>query len=349
MRDFPDTTAEDETLSSVEEITSYCKAYKGADTRQSLFQLVTTLALFACVIGLMLYSTGVSYGLTAILVVPAAGLLTRLFVFQHDCGHGSFFISRRANNLVGRCLGILTVTPYDFWRRAHNMHHATSGDLDRRSIGAIDTITLQEYRSLSKTRQWLYRLYRNPLVLLLFGTPLYILILQRIPYKQSSFFHDGYKSLPVSSIWKSIMGTNAALVVFYGSLAYIVGPVPLLSVYLPVLIVTAWIGGWLFFIQHQFEETYWEKNQSWNSQEAALMGSSYYVLPKILQWFTGSIGLHHIHHLCSQIPNYKLQKCMDAKPELGHINRMTIGESMKCIRLRLWDEEKGHMVDIAGK
>ncbi len=329
---------------SVKDIAAHCNSYKGSDAKRSISQLITTLVLFAITCGLMLYSMDISYWITAFLTLPAAGLLTRIFIFQHDCGHGSFFASKKANDWTGRFLGLLTVTPYDFWRRAHNLHHATSGDLDRRSIGGIDTITVREYQSLSKWRKFTYRLYRNPLVLLILGTPFYVMILQRIPHNQSTHFHEGYKTLPMASIWKSMMFTNAAIVVFYGTLSLFVGLGPLLTIYLPILIVTSWAGGWLFFIQHQFEDAYWQGNKNWDRQEAALMGSSYYALPKILQWFTGNIGLHHIHHLCSKIPNYKLQECMDARPELKNINRLTLRESLKSLPLKLWDEQKNKMV-----
>ncbi|GJL86187.1 MAG: hypothetical protein DHS20C02_19620 [Micavibrio sp.] len=330
----------------VKEIAEHCKTYKGSDAKRSIFQLATTLALFIGTCGLMLYSLNISYWITALLVLPAAGLLIRIFIFQHDCGHGSFFNSKAANDWTGRLLGVLTVTPYDFWRRAHNKHHATSGDLDRRSIGGIDTITVREYQALSKPHQLAYRIYRNPFVLLILGTPFYVMILQRFPFNQATNFYENYQTVSVSSIWKSIMLTNAAIVVCYGSVAFFVGLGPLLAIYLPTLMVTAWIGGWLFYIQHQFEDTYWEENKNWNIQEAALLGSSYYALPKIVQWFTGNIGLHHIHHLCSRIPNYKLQECMDARPELESINKLTFLDSLKCVSFKLWDEQKGKLVSF---
>ncbi len=332
----------------VREMAEHCNGYKGADTKRGIFQLTTTLALFAGACWLMHYGLHSSaFWITALLLLPAAGLLTRVFIFQHDCGHGSFLNSKKANDWTGRLLGILTVTPYDFWRRAHNLHHATSGDLDRRSIGGIDTITVSEYRALSKWKQWGYRLYRNPFILLLFGTPFYTIIGQRLPFNESTGFYEGYKTLPRSSIWQSVMLTNVGIAVFYGTFALFVGWGPLLAVYLPILVVTAWIGGWLFYIQHQFEDTYWEKNEDWDIHEAALLGSSYYALPRVLQWFTGNIGLHHIHHLCLKIPNYKLQECMDSYPELRTINRLTLRESLSCLKFKLWDEEKNQLVPFS--
>ncbi len=330
----------------IKEVTAHCQMYQGADTKRSIFQLVITLALFAIVCSMMFYSLSTSYWITLCLAFPAAGLLTRIFIFQHDCGHRSYFKSKSANDWVGRCLAVLTVTPYDFWRRAHNKHHMTSGDLDRRSIGGIDTVTVREYQAFSKGQKLLYRLYRNPFLLLILGTPFYVIVLQRIPLNKSFDFHDGYQTLTIASIWKSVFLTNIAIVGFYGGVALLIGIGPLLAVYLPILVITSWIGGWLFFVQHQFEDTYWEKHKNWDRRESALMGSSYYALPKILQWFTGNIGLHHIHHLCCGIPNYKLQDCMSARPELGTINRLTIRESLKSLSLYLWDEKKGKLVQV---
>ena len=341
------TGPEDTSTVDVAAIAAHCKDYKGADTWRSLFQLVTTLSLFAACLGVMFYTLGISYGLTLLMVPLTAGLLIRLFIVQHDCGHGSFFNSKKANNWTGRFIGLLTFTPYDFWRRAHNMHHATSGDLDRRSIGGIDTITIKEYRSLSKRMQLFYRIYRNPVFMIIFGTPFYTVIMQRFPINQGTNFYENYKTLTAESIRQSILLNNVSLLVFYGAFAWLLGPINVLAVYLPVLVVTSWIGGWLFFVQHQFEDAYWEKHEEWDALESALMGSSYYALPKILQWFTGNIGLHHIHHLCAQIPNYKLQPCMDARPELAEINKLGFWESFKCPQLKLWDEELKKMVPLS--
>ncbi|MGQ0528201.1 MAG: fatty acid desaturase [Alphaproteobacteria bacterium] len=333
---------------SAEDLHEHCEGYKGADTKRSISQLLTTFIFLALVCSLMLYGIQSSaLWITGLLLLPAAGLLTRVFIFQHDCGHGSFFKSKKANDWTGRFLGLLTLTPYDFWRRAHNMHHATSGDLDRRSIGGIDTITVKEYRALPKWKQWGYRLYRNPVAMLIFGTPFYTIIGMRLPFNQSMGFFEGYKTLPKSSIWKSVMLTNVGLVVFYGALSFVIGWAPILTVYLPVLIVTTWIGGWLFYVQHQFEDAYWERNKDWDIYEASLRGSSYYALPPILQWFTGNIGLHHIHHLCLKIPNYKLQECLNALPELGKINKLTLRESLGCMGFKLWDEEQNKMVPFS--
>ena len=322
----------------VKVILEHCKQYRGASASSSVFQLLTTIPLFFLNLVAVYLALDVSYFLSLLLAVPAAGLLTRLFIFQHDCGHGAFFNSRKHNDWTGRLISLFTFTPYDFWKRAHNLHHSTSGNLNKRSIGAIDTITVSEFRAMSPMKRLAYILYRNPLVLLILGTPFYVIFAQRLPFNQSFHFYDDYKTLPPKSIVKSIIGTNISLLLFYGVVGYVVGYGVLLMVYAPVLIMTAWIGGWLFYIQHQFEETYWEYNDDWNVHEAALLGSSYYQLPKVVQWFTGNIGLHHIHHLCSTIPNYKLQPCMDAMPKLSEINRMSFRESLKSLDLKLWDE-----------
>ncbi len=328
------------------EIAAHCNAYKGADKWRSIFQLTTTLGLFIMACSLMFYSLNFSYWVTILLTFPTAGLLARIFIFQHDCGHGSFFVSKKANDWTGRFLSTLTAIPYDFWRRSHNIHHSTSGNLDRCGVGDIDVITVKEYQALSKWKKALYRIYRNPFVLLIVGTPLYIMLMQRIPYNQGAYFRDTYKTLSLSITWKSTMLTNVTLILFYGSISLLVGIIPLVSIALPILIVAAWFYGWAFFVQHQFENTHWERNENWSRQEAALMGSSYFALPKVLQWFSGNIGLHHIHHMCSTIPNYKLQECMDARPELKEINKLTLLQSLKCARLKLWDEEKKRLVAI---
>ncbi len=330
----------------IKQIAAHCMSYQGADEMRSVFQLITTVILYVAILIAAYYSMQISYWLTALLIILAAGLLTRLFTLQHDCGHGSFFKTKKMNDWTGRFLSLFTVTPYDFWRRSHNIHHATSGNLDHRNVGGVETITVKEYQSYTPLKKFLYRIYRNPVFLLMFGTPIYILLASRIPHTERSMFYDNGKSLSGYSRWKSSILTTLSLTLFYGVMAYFVGVNMLLLVILPTLILTSWIGGWLFFIQHQFEDTYWDGSENWKLQEASLHGSSYYKLPKILQWFTGNIGLHHIHHLCSKIPNYKLQECMDARPELRDINQITFWKSLKCMRLKLWDEDKKCLVNF---
>lgn len=329
------------------DVERHCRQYGGADSVRSALQLALTLFLYFGTFALAVYAQSFSVLASLPFIIVAGGLLTKVFIIQHDCGHGSFFASKAANTWIGRGLSLLTFTPYDFWRRAHNLHHATSGDLDRRSIGAIDTVTVREYLALSEPMQRKYRLYRNPILLIFVGTPLYTLIFQRIPLNIATHFYEDYKTLSAESMFSSIMTTNFFLLAFYAALGGILGFSVLLTVVLPIVVITTWIGGWLFYVQHQFEDTYWQRNKDWTAKDSALMGSSYYKLPKVMQWFTGSIGLHHIHHLCPSIPNYKLQECMDARPELGTINVLTFRDSLKCLRLKLWCEDRQKLVTFA--
>lgn len=323
----------------------HCQAYKGAETARSLFQLVTTLGLYVGLVAAMLYAYHrEAYWFVALGMLPAAGLLVRLFIIQHDCGHRSFFNQAWANTLVGQLISILTFTPYDFWRRAHNMHHASSGNLSKRCAGSIDTLTVREYNELPAREKLLYRMFRHPLVVLLIGAPVHVFIMQRLLPVQSVPFLQDFHPMPVAQSWRSIMGLNVAIVVLYGLMGHFVGWGAFFLAYLPIVAITAWAGGWLFFVQHQFENTYWKPENEWNYYAAALYGSSYYVLPKWLQWFTGNIGLHHIHHFCALIPNYKLQACLDANADLQQMNRLTFWSSLKCVRWALWDETKGKMV-----
>jgi len=317
---------------------AHCAAYKGADTGKAVLQIISTAIPFIATLSVMFYMVERSYALTLLLSLPAAGLLIRFFIIQHDCGHGSFFPSRLANDTLGRTLSILTVAPYGLWRRSHAQHHASSGNLERRGIGDIDTLTVNEYLSLNHMQRLKYRLYRNPAFLLLFGVPFYFLVLHRLPW--------GHPYRPRET-WRSVTGTNLGMLGFYGLLTLLLGWKSMLLVALPIVIIASIIGGWLFFVQHQFEDTFWEESKDWNFQVAAIYGSSYYVLPKILQWFTGNIGLHHIHHLCSMIPNYRLQDCIDANPELQNINRLTLWQSFKCVHLKLWDEKNRRLIGFA--
>lgn len=318
------------------QLAAHCRAYRVPDLRRGVTQLVTTSVLFAALAAAMLVSVAYEYyWVSAVLTLPAGGLLVRLFIIQHDCGHGSFFRSRAANDLLGRAISLVTLTPYSVWRQAHAVHHATSGNLDRRGIGDINTLTVAEYRALPRFRRAAYRLYRHPIVQLLIGAPYQFILRQRLPFGQSFLTRRA---------WRSIISLNLAAVGLYGGAVLLLGYESLLIVYLPILVIAAWIGGWMFFIQHQFEDTYWRSGKDGDFHVAALLGSSYYVLPRILNWFTGNIGLHHIHHLCGKIPNYRLQECLKASPELQNINRLTFFQSLNSVRLTLWDEDQRKMV-----
>lgn len=323
-----------------DQIVRHCSAYRDAKISHALFQLANTVAPYAVLFGLMLYLAVNGHTLFAFaLAVPAGGLLVRLFVIQHDCGHGSFFPSSRANTWTGRVLSIFTVTPFDSWKRAHALHHASNGDLGRRGTGDILTLTRREYLARSKLKRLAYRLYRNPVGLILIGSPLNFLILQRLPFAVG---------LPWRTALRDVLTLDAMLVGLIALLCVTTGGVwPTLLVVLPHIIVASWLGGWLFFVQHQYEDVTWMTGDTWSLQKAALEGSSHYVLPPLLQWFSGNVGLHHIHHLNSRIPNYRLKECMEAHHDLPQIGRMTIRESLQCLRLALWDEERKLMIGFA--
>lgn len=323
------------TKQMVRRLAAHCNLYRGAVPRMAISQMVSTLVPLAILVAAMFATVETAYWATLLMAFPAAGLLVRAFIIQHDCGHGSFFASRPLNDFVGRCMSVLTMAPYALWKREHAQHHATSGHLDRRGAGDIDTKTVEEYRALSTLGKLQYRLYRNPLFLFGLGVPAYFMLLQRLPW-----FH----AINPTEAWKSVFGLNLALAVFYAPFVYAFGFANVLWVVLPIVHIASATGGWLFFVQHQFEDTVWEKADGWDFQVAALMGSSYYDLPKVLNWFTGNIGLHHIHHLNSMIPNYRLQACIDASPELRTINRLTIWASLKCAGLKLWDENSKRLI-----
>ena len=311
------------------------KAY-GADAGRSILQLVTTAILFIVILGMMAFVLDRHYWLTLLLAVPAAGLLVRLFIIQHDCGHGSFFRSRAANDFLGRTLSLVTLTPYGSWRQGHAAHHASTGNLDRRGRGDVETWTVAEYRSATWFRKLLYRLFRNPFVMVGLGAPINFILLQRLPLGRA--FHD-------TSSRRSILSLDVALILGFGSAFAALGAQQVLGTYLPVIVIASWIGNWLFYVQHQFETTHWERDRDWNFHAAALSGSSYFKLSPLLQWFSGNIGLHHVHHLCSRVPNYRLQACLEAAPELdGVAEVITLRESLGCWRLTLWDEDHRSLV-----
>jgi acyl-lipid omega-6 desaturase (Delta-12 desaturase) len=311
------------------------KAY-GADAKRSILQLVTTATAFIALLILMGAVSHGRYWLTLLLAVPAAGLLVRLFIIQHDCGHGSYFKTRAANDFLGRALSVLTFTPYGSWNQGHAAHHASTGNLDRRGRGDVETWTVAEYEAASPLKKLFYRLFRNPVVMVGLGAPINFIVLQRLP--RGHEFQD-------STSRRSILALDLALLVAFGLACALLGTRPVLGSYLPVMIIASWIGNWLFYVQHQFDRTHWERDRDWNFHEAALSGSSYLKLPPVLRWFSGNIGLHHVHHLCSRVPNYRLQACLDAAPELHRVAKVvTLRESLGCWRLALWDERRRLLV-----
>ena len=286
--------------------------YREPNHGRSVVEILITLVPFVLLWLLMWWSLRFGYAIYLLLAVPAAGFLVRLFMIQHDCGHGSFFRHRLVNDWVGRVIGVFTLTPYDLWRRAHGIHHATSGNLDRRGIGDIDTLTVREYLALSRWGRLGYRLYRHPIVLFGIG-PAYLFILrQRLPFGLKG---DGW--MP----WVSTMATNGAIALVVAGMMWWIGVGSFLLVHLPVAMLGGAIGVWLFYVQHQFEHTIWSDELNWNFSAAALYGSSYYDLPIVLRWFTANIGMHHVHHLCSRSRFIGCRLCFAATPIL----RMSAG------------------------
>jgi omega-6 fatty acid desaturase (delta-12 desaturase) len=309
--------------------------YKQSSWRHASIQLLNSALPFGLLWALMAALAGRSYLLTLLLAVPASFFFVRLFIIQHDCGHGSFFPSRRANNLLGAMLGVVTLFPYGYWKKTHAIHHATSGNLDDREFGDIVTLTVSEYRALSPFGRLRYRLYRNPLVMLGVGPFYQFVIKHRFPF-----------DIPFAwkREWRSVLGTNVALAAVVTALGVTVGWKTFALVQAPIIVIAGAIGVWLFYVQHQFEDTYWEHDEAWDFYRAGAHGSSFYDLGRVGHWLTGNIGYHHIHHLASQIPNYRLAACFRDNPEMQRVTRLTVRDSLRCARLTLWDEERRTMV-----
>ncbi len=303
------------------------------DLRRSVWQVVNTLVPYFALWGLMIWTSGVSYWLALAITPLAAGFLVRMFMIFHDCGHGSFFRSQRANHVLGVVTGVLTFTPFHQWRHKHALHHATSGDLDRRGIGDIWTLTVQEYLEAPLWKRVAYRLFRNPLVLFIIMPSYLFLIHQRFPSRALG------KQGRLGVHW-----TNGALLAIAVLMSSIIGVRAYLLIQLPVVMIAATLGLWLFYVQHQFEGVYWERRRDWDFVEAALNGSSFYKLPGFLQWFTGNIGFHHIHHLSPAIPNYNLERCHGENPMFQKVKAVTLWSSIRSISFRLWDEERKRLV-----
>lgn len=317
--------------------------YRRPDARRSLFELALTGGALAGFWGLgwMAFAAGL-WPVALILTVPAALFLVRLFMIQHDCGHGAFFENKQLNDWVGRAIGVLTLTPYSYWRRTHAMHHATSGNLDRRGLGVIEMLTVEEYLALPPLRRLGYRLYRHPLVMFGLGPAFVFFIQQRVPV---GLMKEGWRP------WASTLCNAAAALVGVLALGWLVGLAPVLIVNALTMLIAATIGVWLFYVQHQYEGVAWSRNGEWRRDDAALHGSSHYDLPPVLRWFTANIGVHHVHHLASRIPFYRLQDVLRDHPELKALGRIGLGESFRTVRLALWDEAAQRLVsfrDIRG-
>ncbi|MGB8214512.1 MAG: fatty acid desaturase [Anaerolineales bacterium] len=306
--------------------------YAHSDLKRSLWQMANTLIPYFALWYLMIYSVHISYWLTLLLAIPTAGFMVRTFIIFHDCGHGSFFKSQKANDALGIFTGILNFTPYFEWRHSHAIHHATASDLDRRGVGDVMTLTVKEYLEAPWWKKAAYRIFRSPIVMFTIGSFLAFSVFARIPGP------NGGKRERASVWW-----TDLTLVILIGLLVWLIGWKTYLLVQLPVFMLGTSAGVWLFYVQHNFDPTYWERHGKWEFVKAGFEGSSYYKLPPILQWFTGNIGFHHIHHLSPKIPNYKLPKCYDENP-IFHVRPMTILASLSSLRMRLYDEDQGIMV-----
>ena len=310
-------------------------SYRDPSSLRSALELVVTLVPFLALTGIMLASIQRGLWGALLFAIPAAGLLLRLFLIQHDCGHGAFLHRRAANDWLGRCLGVLTLTPYDCWRRSHALHHAHTGNLDGRGFGDVDTLTVREFRQRSRWGQLLYRTYRHPLVLFGLGPAYLFLLRHRLPI---GLMTAGRR------YWVSALVTNIATAVLSAGIITLVGPMTFLVVQLPVILLAATAGVLLFYVQHQFERTRWASAAHWSFYESALFGSSYLELPPVFRWFTANIGVHHVHHLSSRVPYYRLPEVLRDYPALVQINRLTIVESLSTIRLVLWDEDQRRLV-----
>jgi omega-6 fatty acid desaturase (delta-12 desaturase) len=300
---------------------------------RAVWQLVNTLGPYFLCWYLIYLSMAVSWWLTIPLAALAGALLVRVFIIFHDCGHGSFFKSRLANDIVGFICGVLTFTPYYQWRWEHSLHHQTTGDLDRRGVGDVWTMTVQEYIESSRLKRFAYRLSRNPFVLFVIAPVFLFVVYQRFPNPKGS-------ARERHSTW----WMNLAILALMATLAWIFGIKQYLLIQLVLTMVAGASGVWLFYVQHQFEDAYWERREDWDYTAAALQGSSFYKLPRILQWLSGNIGYHHIHHLSSRIPNYNLERCHNSHPVFQSIKPITLFSSLKCVNYRLWDEQGKELV-----
>ena len=312
---------------------SHVTPFERPHAGRATWQLINSVALYLGLWVAMVWLQPISWWLALPVAMLSGAVLVRVFIIFHDCGHGSFFASRRANSFWGYLTGVLTFTPYEQWRGQHAIHHGSTGNLDRRGVGDIWTMTVREWQAAGRWKRLLYRLSRDPIFLLFVAPLLLFLVDHRIPSP----------SVPKRAR-RSVWWTTLGILVWGTGLTFVFGFVPFLILQLTVLSVAGAIGVWLFYTQHQFEGAYWRRADDWSYEDAALEGSAFLKLPKVLQWFTGNIGYHHIHHLSSRIPNYNLQACHDAHPDLSSVTPLTIMESIRTFSLKLWDEAEERLV-----
>lgn len=303
---------------------------------RSVIDIGTSVVPYLGLLVAMHWLLALSVWLVLIVSVPAAGFLVRTYIVFHDCAHGSFLPWRKANAWLGAACGLLVFTSFQRWRHQHAVHHASSGDLDRRGVGDVLTLTVAEYLALSWRRRLFYRLVRNPIIMFGLG-PMWAMILA------PRFVSRSERPRIRRSVWR----TNVALAVAVGLLCWLLGWEQFLLIEAPSALLAGSIGVWLFYVQHQFEDAYWQSSDSWCYDDAALKGSSYLKLPKVLQFFTGNVGLHHVHHLSTRVPNYNLQRAHDAFPAFRQVPTLSLWDGMKCVSLKLWDEERGRLVTFS--
>lgn len=311
--------------------------YRSAIRRKSIWQIVNSFIPFTAIWVLMYYSLDYSYLLTLLLSVFAAGFIMRVFIIQHDCGHGSFFKSKKANDYLGLVCSVFTFTPYHYWRKSHAIHHASVGKLEERGIGDVFTLTVEEYMARGKWGRFRYRIYRNPLILFMIIPPVLFLFLYRFPISKLG---------AMKSLHTTVYITNIVIGVIAGAIIFFIGIKAFLLIQVPIIFLTLSAGTWFFYVQHQFEDTYWKEEKEWDYTEAALQGSSYYKLPRLLQWFTGNIGFHHIHHLSPRIPNYMLEKCHEENTIFQKGAVLTLRSSLKSLYLNLWDARRKKLISF---
>jgi omega-6 fatty acid desaturase (delta-12 desaturase) len=310
--------------------------YEQPRVGRSVGEAATSLLPYVVLTAAMYLLLDVSYLLVLAIALPASGFLVRTFIVFHDCTHGSFLPSKRGNTWLGVACGLMVYSPFHAWKHEHAMHHATSSDLDRRGVGDVDMVTVREYREMSRAGRLGYWLVRNPLVMLGLG-PIWALAIQP-RFSQGS-------GRPLDR--RSIVYTDLALVLLVGALIWLVGWQAYLLVQLPTIMLAGAAGVWLFYVQHQFDDAYWERRDGWSYADAALKGSSYLKLPKVLQFFSGNIGLHHVHHLSARVPNYNLQRAHDDNPFFHDVPTLSLWDGVKALRLKLWDEDSGRLVTFA--
>jgi acyl-lipid omega-6 desaturase (Delta-12 desaturase) len=303
---------------------------------RSLLELATSVVPYLVGSGLIYLTLGVSWALTVGLMILTAGFLVRTFVVFHDCAHGSFLASKRANRYVGRIMGLFVLSPYLRWRHDHAIHHATSGDLERRGVGDVITLTVSEYRGREWRGRMAYRMIRNPLVMFGLGPVIAMVVGPRIATRAQR-----------PRMRHSVLATDIVLVSVIGGLCWLIGWQDFLLVWAPPAMLAGSVGIWLFYVQHQFEDAYWQSADGWDYADAALRGSSYLKLPKVLQFFTGNIGLHHVHHLNARIPNYNLQRAHDENPVFAQVPTLSLWDALRTVRLKLWDEDRRKLVTFA--